>query len=159
MLSIAQFDRVRSPLTDPAQPAPFRCAITMVVASAGLVGCASQADLGTSLLGPSNGYVLTSVEQGWHCDSLTNAVNARVTKIAALTQQAKAESETTAPTIFRMFTRMVGEAGADNSALAQIKPERSAADAYNSALRAKRCPAIDIDAKVAPTVVTAAKTP
>lgn len=161
MFSFAQFDRVRSPLTVPARPAPFRCAIVMIVASTGLASCASQADLGTSLIGPPNGYVLTSVEQGWHCDSLTNAVNARVTKIAALNQQAKTESETTAPTVSQMFTRMFGAAGTDNSALQKIKPERSAAEAYNGALRAKGCPMVEIDAKVpvVPTLATASKKP
>jgi hypothetical protein len=113
-------------------------------------GCATGSESSTGSIGPRAGYTLTAIEQGWHCDALENALNARITTIASLSLQAKAESEATPSTLSRLVTRMFGEPGQDNSALEQIKPERSAADAYNATLKSKGCVTVDIDAKLAP---------
>lgn len=129
----------------------------LVLTSAGvlaalLAGCATGQDLGsgtTGSIGSPRTYLLSSAEQNWHCDSLENALQARITKIAALTAQAKAESVAVPPTVTQLFSRLFGEPGSDSPALAQITPERVAADAYHDAMGQKGCAHIDIDAKLA----------
>ena len=96
-----------------------------------------------------SGYILSSAEANWQCSGLETALQARVTRIIALTQQVKAEEVQVAPTVSRFFSRMAGEP--DSPAVAEIKSERAAADAYNEALRKKGCAAVDIDAKIAGT--------
>jgi hypothetical protein len=96
----------------------------------------------------SGGYALSVAEQKWHCGGLENAIQSRVTKIVALDLQAKSESKTVAPTLSRMFTRLVDGPGTDSPALTQIRSERVIADAYNDQLRVKKCPIVDIDAKI-----------
>lgn len=130
--------------------------------AAALGGCATGQDLGsgtTGSVGSPQSYVLTAAEQNWHCEQLDNAVQARITKIAALTAQAKAENTAAAPTVTRLFSRMFSEPGSDSTALAQIKPERSAADAYNVSLAQKGCPRIDIEAKLAAAAAASPVTP
>ena len=112
-----------------------------------LAGCATGSNPDLFGGGPS-GYTLTSAEQSWHCAALQNAVQARVTKISSLMQQAKAESSATAPTLSKLFARAFGEPGSDLSSLNQISAERAAADAYNAALTAKGCATVDVDSKL-----------
>ena len=116
-----------------------------------LAGCASTGDA-PSLFAPwgsdsSNG--LSKSEQSWNCDNFENAISTHVTKIVALKATADAEAKAASPTLSGFFKRMVDGPGADSPALAQIKTERSAADTYSKAMRAKGCPAIDIDARIA----------
>ncbi len=111
-------------------------------------GCATTTAVGTDFSNVAAPYTLSSAEKNWHCDSLDNALQARVTKIAALMQQAKVESEAVAPTLSKMLARTFGGPGTDLTTLQQIKPERAAADAYNDALKSKGCKSVDIDAKL-----------
>ncbi|MEQ1698438.1 MAG: hypothetical protein ABL901_21640 [Hyphomicrobiaceae bacterium] len=93
--------------------------------------------------------MLSASEKNWHCAGLENALQARVTAIAALRQQARSNADQGAPTVSALFARMFGKPGDDNPALAQIKTERAAADAYNDALKAKGCGLVDIEARIA----------
>ncbi len=113
-------------------------------------GCASQTSGGGAfdLLSKGQGdYVLSAAEIHWNCGGIENALQARITRIMTLSHQAKAESDTTPPTISRFFSRLAGEP--DSPALAQLKTERAAAEAYNRELKTKGCPAVDIDARLA----------
>ena len=92
---------------------------------------------------------MSASEKNWHCGGLENAVQARVSAISALNAQAKKTDESGAPTVSALFARMFGKPGDDNPALAQVKNERAAADAYNASLKAKGCAMVDIDAKIA----------
>ncbi len=117
--------------------------------AAGLVGgCANGLDVTTGSLGQPSVYRLSSLEQNWHCGGLENAVQARVVSITALKEKAKKNAESGAPTISALFASMFGNPGDDNPALAQIKTERAAADAYNMSLKAKGCAMVDIDARI-----------
>ena len=117
--------------------------------AAGLVGgCANGLDVATGSLGQPNVYRLSSLEQNWHCGGLENAVGARVASITALKEQAKKNAESGVPTISALIARMFGNPGDDNPALAQIRTERAAADAYNMSLKAKGCAMVDIDARI-----------
>lgn len=110
-------------------------------------GCAGGIDAPSLDLVGSHGYTLTAAEMRWNCPALENAVQARVTRITALNQQAKAEQAATPPTLSRFFTRLSGEP--DSPALTEIKSERTAADAYNRELKTKGCAPVDLDAKLA----------
>ena len=120
--------------------------MSAAVGVATLTGCATGSP--PDLLSLQPGYTLTSAEKNWHCEALQNAVQARITKFASLMQQAKAESDATAPTLAKLFARTFGAPGADISALSQIKPERAAADAYNDTSKSKGCAPVDIDGKL-----------
>lgn len=134
-----------------AQPPVFvRPHLPVVLAAAGtliLAGCASNQPLTTSSI--NNGYILSAAEMSWHCGGLENAVNARVAAISALSQQAKANADATAPTVSAMLGRAFGHPVEDGAVQSQIKAERAAADAYNTSLANKGCPKVDIDAKLA----------
>ena len=116
----------------------------------GLGACATGGGA-PSLLGwqPDGGYVLTKAERGWRCESLENTIGTRINTIVALKYAAKAESAAAPPTVSGFFQRLTQGAGADSPSLAKIKPERAAADAYNTRLRADGCPPVDIDARIA----------
>jgi hypothetical protein len=127
-----------------------KCVALISAVAAGLLGgCATGQDVTTGSLLPSSGYLLSASEKNWHCAGLENALQARVTAIAALNVQARKNADSGAPTVSALFARMFGKPGDDNPALAQIRTERTAADAYNDALKAKGCAAVDIDAKIA----------
>ena len=131
-------------------PVSARCvALASFVAAALLSGCATGEDVTTGSLLDAKGYTLSSTEQNWHCDSLENAIHARTTAIAALSQKSKSNAEAPAPTLSVAFARMTGTASDADPALSQIRFERSAVDAYNAALKAKGCPTVNIDAKIA----------
>ena len=127
-----------------------------------LSGCAHGVEpLSLEMLG-RDGYTLSAAEMHWNCPALENAVQARVTRIAVLSQQAKAEQAAMPTTLSRFFTRLSGER--DSPMLTQITTERAAADAYNRELKTKGCSPVDLDAKLAsvapaPAVVAAAPAP
>jgi hypothetical protein len=113
-------------------------------------GCATGTGGGAAfdLLNKGSGdYVLSAAEMHWNCAGLENALQARITRISALSQQAKADENAMPPTLSRFMTRLAGEP--DSPALVQIKSERAAADAYNRELKTKGCPAVDMDARLA----------
>ena len=112
-----------------------------------LTACATPGVLETSSPAASPGYTLTAAEQKWPCANLTNSLNVHVNKIVSLTSQAKAEAAAVPPTLSLALSRMMNSE-TEGPALAQARTERVAADAYNDALRAKRCPTVDIDTKV-----------
>ena len=123
--------------------------LTAVALSTLLVAGCATSSASLSGLDGSSGYVLSAAEQNWHCGGLENAMQVHVSKIIALDQQVKNENKTVAPTLARMFSRLTDGPGTDSPALNQIGAERVIADAYNDQLRAKKCPTVDIDAKIA----------
>ena len=129
--------------------APARSVALITVAACLIGGCATGSS-GPSLLEPgSNGYILTKAEQNWNCGSLENAIQSHVLKIVNATYAIKLESEAAAPTVSRLFTRLTDGPGSDSPWQAQAKADRVAAEAYNTALQAKGCPKVDLDAKIA----------
>jgi hypothetical protein len=133
-------------LPPPKSTRQARALLSVLACLVPLAGCATGSR--PDLFDQPAAYTLTPTEKNWHCEALQNAVQARTTKIATLLQQAKAESDATAPTISKFFARTFGEPGADLSSINQIKPERAAADAYNAALKVKGCATVDIDSKL-----------
>lgn len=123
-----------------------RALLSAAACVSALAGCATGSN--TDLFSQPPAYTLTSAEKNWHCEALQNAVQARITKIATLMQQAKAESDATAPTLSKLIARTFGAPGSDLSTLSQITPERAAADAYNETLKSKGCAPVDIDSKL-----------
>lgn len=103
----------------------------------------------TGSLAEPGRYMLPAHEKNWHCAGLEDALQTRVTAIAALNEQARKDADSGAPTVSALFARMAGKPGDESPALAQIKTERAAADAYNDALKAKGCALVDIDARIA----------
>jgi hypothetical protein len=111
-------------------------------------------------LGLDTRYELSAEERGWHCGGLTNAIEARSTRIVTLQLMAKAESDAAAPTLSRLFARLASASpGSDSPSARQAVEERRIADAYNQALRAKGCPVIDIDRKLATLTAAAGPLP
>ncbi len=83
------------------------------------------------------------------CKGLENAIDVHISKLVALKQLAKVESEQPAPTLERAFVRMFGSQGADNKALSEITIEQNQLEHYNSVLLTKGCVGVDISAKLA----------
>lgn len=126
-----------------------RCVAGTGLVAASLLGaCAMGPEVMTGSLLEPKGYVLSTVEKSWHCDSLENAIQARVTTIAGLTQKAKSNAEAPAPTIAATFARLTGKPGGGDPTASQIQAERSAIDAYNAALKAKGCATVDVEVKI-----------
>jgi hypothetical protein len=141
-----------TPLPARARTAQMRTAVGAAFALVLLSGCSSNPvpslPITGSISSPAQ-YAVSAAEQNWHCGGLENAIDARVTRIAELQLRAKVESDAAAPTISRMYTRLMDGPGADSPSFKQIAGERAAADAYNDALRAKGCRSIDIDERIA----------
>jgi len=110
-------------------------------------GCATQTGVTTGSV--AGIYRLSSAEMGWHCGGLENALNARIATVVALSQQAKANAEGTAPTVSEVLNRLFGQSAENDPLQSQIRAERAAADAYNASLTAKGCPNVDIDGRLA----------
>jgi hypothetical protein len=132
--------------------------VLAILALVAVSGCSNGLEMPD--LGLDNRYVLSAEERSWHCGSLTNAIEARSTRIVTLQLTAKAESDAAAPTLSRLFARLSSASpGSDSPSARQAVEERRIADAYNEALRAKGCPAIDVDRKIATLTASASPLP
>ena len=107
-----------------------------------LSGCASsRAELSEPPV------ALSAAEQSWHCGALENALEAKITKIKALTAQAQAERDRPSPTLSGLMAQILGQSSAEELTLAQIKSEQETAQAHIAAMHTKACNSSEIEAR------------
>ena len=127
---------------------PRRLAVRVVCGGVVLLGSQGCALSPVGLAAPQ--YQASPAEQHWHCGALENAIQVIIAKIQGYNQTARAESETIAPTVSRVWVRMTEGVGIESPSLRDARQERERADAYNALLQAKGCQVVKIDLALKP---------
>ena len=100
---------------------------------------------------PARTYRLTEDEQKLDCPRLASAVQTQFEQIKTLQRKARKEEAAPADNIARWIARASGAPGAGIAALEEVAYVRAKADAFNAALKAKKCTPVDIDPELAKT--------
>ena len=126
----------------------------VLIASAGLAGCASTQQPSTaSVLTPaaastsaSAGYVLSADEQALECKQLTGRMQIRILEVRDYNERNATTAVSRA--LQSGVTSLFGGSTAGSDPQAQTAKDRAMLDAYNRQLAAKSCKTYDLDAEL-----------
>jgi hypothetical protein len=80
-----------------------------------------------------------------NCAGLAVMVKAEIDRMRRLQEHARKEEKAPPPDLLSAWQRAFGKKGEGSASLRELKKIRARADGLNAALRARGCPAVDID--------------